>query len=166
MTDRNQLVTEHLHLVDVAWRQLRRHTLVKHLGRDEATAVGNLALVEASRSWQGKGDFANYALTAIQRQLKRAAYKQAEHPESLPDWHDQPDDRQRAAPNDLEGGPPHAHEAERRLLEEIEASRLPPRQAAIEIARRKKRASQEIWARFNRAITRLRNNVNGADPDP
>ncbi len=165
MSDKNQLVTQHLHIVAVAWRQLRRHALVKKLGRDEATAVGNLALVEASRSWRQQGEFSNYALTAIQRQIKRAAYKLAEHPDALPDWHDQIDQRTRAEPGDLEGLGSGVTEAERRLIQEIEESKLAPRAAAIEIARRKKRAGQEVWAMFNRALSRLRSERNGQHPE-
>ncbi len=76
----NRLALEHQGVVrQIACRYQRLDAAaVRRVGFDEAVAAGNLALVRASRSWPGDGDFRSYAAVTV-----RHAVIQALHLEGL-----------------------------------------------------------------------------------
>lgn len=145
----NLLIEKHLYLVLEVCRENR--TAVRNIGKDEAIAIGNLALVQSSRSCPQLENFAAYARVAIRCEILRANKYQIP---SVPlNGHDPVDYR------DIPYyGPEVASvltEREKRFMQYIEESKMGPRKAHEALARRLKQKQNRVRKRHRQILDRI-----------
>lgn len=145
----NRVVEQHLFLVAIVCDEFRVKPWVETLGLDEATAIGNLAIVEASRKWDTALPFRPFAQQCIRSAIK-GAFREAI---------DQPDDELPDEIEDYRSVDDSEYlltACERRFFQRIEETKLPIQAAVKIISRHEKKKVEQVKQRHRRIIRRIR----------
>jgi len=145
----NQLVEQHLHLVALVCRENK--SSVRRIGIDEAKAIGQLALVSASRKWQRNGEFAAYAKVCMVNAIRQSGRSEPSHV-SL-NGHDPEDQREW-----FSDGPEVASiltDDEKKFMQHIEDSRMGPSEVHKALAKRRRQSTKLVVERHKRILLRI-----------